>query len=85
MANCSSTLFMLLLLVVASGTMVLASKPKEPDTCMTYLGPCGSKDCDANCCRDNCLEQFKHRKPEPVCELIPGDATRLCNCYHWCP
>ncbi|KAG5603580.1 hypothetical protein H5410_025072 [Solanum commersonii] len=48
MANCSSTLFMLLLLVLASGSLVLASKYPILDDplCLTYLGSCGNKDCD---------------------------------------
>ncbi|KAK6788522.1 hypothetical protein RDI58_012320 [Solanum bulbocastanum] len=84
MSNCSSTLFMLLLLLVALGTMVVGSNAK--DTCMTYLGPCADTDpCDANCCRDKCLEQFKDKNPNPFCEeAIAGD-PRYCNCYHSCP
>lgn len=63
------------------GTMVLSK-----DTCMTYLGPCADTDpCDANCCREKCLEQFKDKKPNPFCEeSIAGD-PRYCNCYHTCP
>ncbi|KAG5603577.1 hypothetical protein H5410_025069 [Solanum commersonii] len=84
MSNCSSTLFMLLLLLVASGSMVVGSNPK--DTCMTYLGPCADTDpCDANCCRDKCLEQFKDKKPNPFCEEATGGDPRYCNCYHSCP
>ncbi|KAG5603578.1 hypothetical protein H5410_025070 [Solanum commersonii] len=85
MSNCSSTLFMLLLLLVASGSMVVASNPK--DTCMTYLGPSASTNpCGADCCRDKCLEQFKDKKPNPFYEEVPGgDPTHNCRCYHACP
>ncbi|KAM3359184.1 hypothetical protein P3S68_022117 [Capsicum galapagoense] len=83
MANSSTTLFMLLL-IVASGSMVLASKGAILDgSCLTNLGICG-KNCDQTCCEKNCFDDFRDRHPSPVCEMLPGSALRLCNCYHDC-
>ncbi|KAM3269227.1 hypothetical protein P3S67_030109 [Capsicum chacoense] len=77
MANSSTTLFMLLL-IVASGSMVLASGP-----CLTNLGACG-KECDQECCQSRCYGNFQNKHPSPICEILPGSAERLCNCYHDC-
>ncbi|CAN4122054.1 unnamed protein product [Withania somnifera] len=82
MSLISPTLLIFLFLIFGTGSTVLASKYGVP--CLTYLGPCGSKTCDQDCCTSRCIDTFHDKHPSPVCEILPGNPGRLCNCYHDC-
>ncbi|CAN4124608.1 unnamed protein product [Withania somnifera] len=90
MAKLLSTLCLFLLVFVAgSAIRDKASSISEDvivpnDQCLTNLGVCSDKLCDAQCCAKNCFDNFKDKNPSGICEQLPGSALRLCNCYHDC-
>ncbi|KAG5603576.1 hypothetical protein H5410_025068 [Solanum commersonii] len=81
MSLISQTLLIFLFLIFGSGSIVVASKNATP--CLTYLGICGGS-CDKKCCDDKCINSFQGKNPYSICQLIPGNPGRLCNCYHDC-
>ncbi|KAK4357991.1 hypothetical protein RND71_023601 [Anisodus tanguticus] len=95
MAKLSSTWCLFLLLAFAAGIFssprhfIILATTQARDAipngqCLTNLGSCGSKLCDTQCCEQNCFDNLKSKNPYGICEIIPGSALRLCNCYHEC-
>ncbi|KAM3359187.1 defensin-like protein [Capsicum galapagoense] len=92
MANSSTTLFMLLLLVASRSSgarnkagSISANVIVPNDRCLTNLGLCRDKLCGEQCCEKNCFDNFTVKNPSGACEtILVFPLIRLCNCHHDC-
>ncbi|CAN4124604.1 unnamed protein product [Withania somnifera] len=66
------------------GILAQEETKKQKYPCLSQLGPCSTKYCDATCCTWGCNNNYNGMNPVAQCLKIPGLALSLCACYHDC-